>query len=214
MSEQQTMTELFDRWERVWHGGQFDLVPSCVGDHYSRHDESGDRTVTREAYAAEIAKLQQERPGIRIVVHDHSSEGDRAWFRFAFKWTDPKTGEARSRAGMNPTGPRGASWWKRGYPCNRWARHGRIRRSRTGQARLRFNHAFDATRRPPLLGLPQFCRSTINCLMAPIALAGLRPFGQVFVQFMIVWQRYSLNESSSSSNRSPVASSRLSTIQR
>ena len=23
-----------------------------------------------------------------------------AWFRFAFKWTDPKTGEARSRAGI------------------------------------------------------------------------------------------------------------------
>lgn len=100
MSEQQTMIALFDRWERVWHEGQFDLVPSCVGDQYMRHDENGDRTVTREAYAAEIAKVQQERPGIRIVVYDHSFEGDRAWFRFAFKWTDPKTGEARSRAGM------------------------------------------------------------------------------------------------------------------
>jgi predicted SnoaL-like aldol condensation-catalyzing enzyme len=100
MSEQQTMIALFDRWERVWHEGQFDLVPSCVGDRYIRHDESGDRTVTRDAYAAEIAKVQQERPGIRVVVYDHSFEGDRAWFRFAFKWTDPKTGEARSRAGM------------------------------------------------------------------------------------------------------------------
>jgi hypothetical protein len=100
MSEQQTMIALFDRWERVWHEGQFDLVPSCVGDHYIRHDESGDRTVTRDAYAAEIAKVRQDRPGIRVVVYDHSFEGDRAWFRFAFKWTDPKTGEARSRAGM------------------------------------------------------------------------------------------------------------------
>ena len=99
MSEQ-TMLALFDQWERVWHEGQFDLVPSCVGDHYIRHDESGDRTVTREAYAAEIAKVEQERPGIRVVVYDHSFEGNRAWFRFAFKWTDPKTGEARSRAGM------------------------------------------------------------------------------------------------------------------
>jgi hypothetical protein len=44
--------------------------------------------------------MRQERPGIRIVVYDHTFEGDRAWFRFAFKWTDPKTGEARSRAGM------------------------------------------------------------------------------------------------------------------
>ncbi len=32
-------------------------------------------------------------------------------------------------------------------------------------------------------------RSTINCLIAPIALAGLRPLGQVWVQFMMVWQR-------------------------
>jgi SnoaL-like domain len=100
MSEQSMMIDLFDRWERVWHEGQFDLVPSCVGEHYIRHDENGDRTVTRDAYAAEIAKVRQERPDIRVVVYDHSFEGDRAWFRFAFKWTDTKTGEARSRAGM------------------------------------------------------------------------------------------------------------------
>jgi hypothetical protein len=76
-------------------------VPSCVSDHYIRHDESGDRTVTRDAYAAEIAKApQQERPGIRFVVYDHSFNGDLAWFRFAAKWTDPATGEARSRAGI------------------------------------------------------------------------------------------------------------------
>ncbi|WP_204349281.1 hypothetical protein, partial [Klebsiella pneumoniae] len=29
-----------------------------------------------------------------------SFEGCRAWFRFAFKWTDRETGEPRSRAGM------------------------------------------------------------------------------------------------------------------
>jgi hypothetical protein len=75
-------------------------VPSCVGDHYFRHDESGDRTLTREVYAAEIAKVRQGRPDIRVVVYDHSFKGNRAWFRFAFKWTDTKTGEARSRAGI------------------------------------------------------------------------------------------------------------------
>jgi hypothetical protein len=31
---------------------------------------------------------------------DHTFLGNTAWFRFAFKWTDPKIGEARSRAGM------------------------------------------------------------------------------------------------------------------
>jgi hypothetical protein len=100
MLDESLMRDLFDRWERVWHDGQFDLVPSCVSENYVRHDESGDRTVTRDAYAMEIAQIQSERPGIRVVVYDHSFEGDRAWFRFAFKWHDPKTGEARNRAGM------------------------------------------------------------------------------------------------------------------
>jgi hypothetical protein len=99
MSEYSTR-DLFDRWERVWHEGQYDLAPGCVGPTYIRHDEAGDRTVTREAYLAEIAKTREERQGIRVVVYDHSFEGDRAWFRFAFKWTDTKTGELRSRAGM------------------------------------------------------------------------------------------------------------------
>ncbi len=100
MSENTMLRDLFDRWESVWHEGRFDLVPDCVGPHYIRHDEAGDRTVTREAYAAEITKVQEDRPGIRVVVYDHSFEGNRAWFRFAFKWTDPKTGEPRSRASM------------------------------------------------------------------------------------------------------------------
>jgi hypothetical protein len=100
MSEESVLRELFDRWERVWHEGRYDLIPTWIAPTYIRHDEAGDRTVTREAYAAEIAKIRQERPDIRVVVYDHSFKGDRAWFRFAFKWTDPKTGEPRSRAGM------------------------------------------------------------------------------------------------------------------
>ena len=51
--------------------------------------------------------------------------------------------------------------------------HGRVRLERSG-----------AFRRPS-----QTLRSAINCLIAPIALPGLIPFGQVLVQFMIVWQR-------------------------
>jgi SnoaL-like domain len=100
MSDESTTHDLFDRWERVWHEGQYDLVPSCVAENYIRHDEKGDRTVSRDAYAAEIAAMRKERPGIRVVVYDHSFSGDRAWFRFAFKWPDLKTGELHSRAGM------------------------------------------------------------------------------------------------------------------
>jgi len=43
------MRDLFDRWERVWHEGQYDLIPICVAPTYIRHDEKGDRTVTRES---------------------------------------------------------------------------------------------------------------------------------------------------------------------
>ena len=100
MSEESGVQDLFDRWERVWNEGQFDLIPDCVCETYIRHDQKGDRTVTRIEYAAEIEQVHKERPGIRVVVYDHAFEGDRAWFRFAFKWTDPKTGELRSMAGF------------------------------------------------------------------------------------------------------------------
>jgi hypothetical protein len=100
MPEQTKLRELFDRWERVWHEGQYELIPECVQPTYIRHDEAGDRTVTSGDYAAEIAKTRQDRPHLRIIVYDHSFEGDRAWFRFAFKWADGKTGETRTRAGM------------------------------------------------------------------------------------------------------------------
>jgi hypothetical protein len=44
--------------------------------------------------------VHKDRPGIRVVVYDHSLTADRAWFRFSFQWPDPKTGETQSRAGM------------------------------------------------------------------------------------------------------------------
>jgi SnoaL-like domain len=92
--------DLFDRWERVWHDGHVHLIPSCIGSHYIRHDEKGDRAVTREAYTAELAAIRKERPGIRVVVYDHTFTEDRAWFRFAFQWPEPKTATPQSRAGM------------------------------------------------------------------------------------------------------------------
>jgi hypothetical protein len=36
---------------------------------------------------------------------------------------------------------------------------------------------------------PHTLRSTIIFLISAIALAGFRPFGQVWAQFMMVWQR-------------------------
>jgi hypothetical protein len=99
MLDESAMRDLFDRWERVWLDGQLNLVETCVAEHYIRHDENGDRTVSRDAYAKEIAQLQAERLNLRVVVYDHTFKDDRAWLRFAFKWSDAKTGETYSRAG-------------------------------------------------------------------------------------------------------------------
>ena len=50
--------------------------------------------------AAELAKLRQDRPDVRILVYDHSLQGNRAWYRFTMKWTDRGSGEVRTRAGL------------------------------------------------------------------------------------------------------------------
>ena len=73
-----SVINLFDRWERVWHEGRHDLVAECIQPNYIRHDEAGDRTVARDAYVAEISTVREERPGIRVVVCDHSFESYRA----------------------------------------------------------------------------------------------------------------------------------------
>jgi hypothetical protein len=50
-------------------------VATCVAEQYTRHDENGDRTVTRDAYAKEIAQIQAERPNLHAVVYDHTFKG-------------------------------------------------------------------------------------------------------------------------------------------
>jgi hypothetical protein len=94
-----SVRDLFDRWERLWHEGQHSLVAECVAPVYIRHDETGARQVTPEAYASEIAAAQRERPNTRFVVYDHEIAEDRAWFRFTLMWNDASTGEKRTRAG-------------------------------------------------------------------------------------------------------------------
>jgi hypothetical protein len=100
MSDESVIRDLFDQWERIWHQGQLNLVASCLAEHYTRHDENGDRTVTRDAYAKEIAQIQAERPNLHVVVYDRAFKGDRGWFRFSLTWSDPKTGEQYCRAGV------------------------------------------------------------------------------------------------------------------
>ena len=96
----ESVRDLFDRWELVWHEEQYDLVAACVAPSYIRHDESGTRRVTPAEYAAELAANRLLRPNTRIVVYDHTLASDRAWFRFTLMWNDASTGEKRTRAGM------------------------------------------------------------------------------------------------------------------
>jgi hypothetical protein len=91
---------LFDRWELVWHDDRYDLVPSCVGPTYLRHEAAGDRTVTGDSYAAELARMKAERPGVRVAVYDHKFWDNRAWFRFTFTWRDAASGAPVTQAGM------------------------------------------------------------------------------------------------------------------
>jgi len=100
MSDESETRDHFDRWQGVWVDGQFDLVPDCVGETYIRHEQAGDRTISREVYAAELAQLRKDRPSIRVVDYDHSFQGNRAWFRFTFQWSDLETVELLRQAGM------------------------------------------------------------------------------------------------------------------
>jgi hypothetical protein len=100
MSKTADVRSLFDRWERVWHQGEFDLIPSCVASNYIRHDEAGDRAVSRDDYANELAKLRSDRPDIRIIVYDHHLAPSSAWYRFTMRWTDQTSGETRTRAAI------------------------------------------------------------------------------------------------------------------
>jgi len=100
MPDDSVMRDLFDRWELVWHEDQHELIPSCVAPAYLRHEAAGDRIVTPEGYAPELKKLKADRPGVRVAVYDHLFQGNRAWFRFMFKWCDPITGETVTQAGM------------------------------------------------------------------------------------------------------------------
>jgi predicted SnoaL-like aldol condensation-catalyzing enzyme len=119
------LRDLFDRWERVWQEGAYDLVPDCLTDTYIRHDVAGDRTVTRDAFAADIAKVREEHPSLRVVVYEHKFDGNRAWFRFAYKWVDRTTGAPRSQAGMQSyrieDGKLAETWLTMMPPGSKWS---------------------------------------------------------------------------------------------
>lgn len=95
---------LMDRWDiQVWREGRDELIPDCLNERYIRHEQtgarSGDRIVTREAYAAEIRQIRAL-PDVRFEVHERSIVGDRVWTRFTMTWTDRESGKPQSRTGL------------------------------------------------------------------------------------------------------------------
>ena len=95
-----SINKLFDRWDKVWRDGQYELMSSCVTPNYIRHDLQGDRIITRDDYAKEIKKIRTAYPDIQFLIHDRSIDADRVWIRYTLKYTDPKTGKIVNQKGM------------------------------------------------------------------------------------------------------------------
>lgn len=61
MSEESVIGNLFDRWERVWHEGQYELAAKCVVQVYTRNNEAGARRAAPEESAVEFSMLIPQR---------------------------------------------------------------------------------------------------------------------------------------------------------
>jgi len=132
------MIDLFNRWEQVWNDGKFDMASSCVADSYIRHDPKGDRTVSRDAYTAEVAKIHEDRPGIRVVVYDHSFIGNAPGSGSLSNGQTRKAARRKPKRAYRFTGSQAANSRRLGLVSYRQARSGRMpRRSRIGQAHRR-----------------------------------------------------------------------------
>jgi hypothetical protein len=118
MSDESMLRELFDRWERVWHEGQYDLVPDCVQPNYIRHDEAGDRTVTREAYAADRqgpgGAAEYTRRGYTITPSKVTARG----FALRSSGLIPRPARRTAERACSPIGSRLASLLRRGWCCS------------------------------------------------------------------------------------------------
>jgi len=95
-----SVDKLFDRWDKVWGEGHYELIPSCVTEKYIRHDVQGDRTVSRNDYAKEIMQIRKAVPDIQFLIHDRSIDTDKVWIRYTLQYTDPETGKKVNQKGL------------------------------------------------------------------------------------------------------------------
>lgn len=99
-NENSSTIELFDRWEKVWHNGQYDLISSCIADKYKRHDTKGDRVVTKKEYENEIKETRKLLPDIQFTVYDNSFSKNQAWLRYTMTYTSPETNKLVTKKGI------------------------------------------------------------------------------------------------------------------
>jgi len=85
MSDQSVTRNLFDDGAGLALKANMTWSPVAWDSTTSRHDEQGDRTVTRKPMRRSSPRFGKSGRNIRVAVYDHSFEGNRAWFRFAFK---------------------------------------------------------------------------------------------------------------------------------
>lgn len=125
INENSSTIELFDRWEKVWQDGQYDLISSCVADKYIRHDTKGDRIVTGKEYAKEIKETRNLLPDIKFIVYDNSFSKNQAWLRYTMTYTSPETNELVTRKGIQvyriEDGKLAETWMTMLEPGTRWA---------------------------------------------------------------------------------------------
>lgn len=81
-------------FDEVWNNGRIELAPDCLCDTYVRHDPQGNRTLTRDEYVAEIARLRGQMPDVRYRIDDQLITTDRIWVRWQMTATNAATGEA------------------------------------------------------------------------------------------------------------------------
>ena len=125
INENSSTIALFDRWEKVWEDGQYDLISSCVADKYIRHDNKGDRIVTRKEYAKEIKEIRNSLPDVRFIVYDNSFSKNQAWLRYTMTYTSPETNKVVTRKGIQvyriENGKLAETWMTLLGPGTKWA---------------------------------------------------------------------------------------------
>ncbi|MEZ4503631.1 MAG: ester cyclase [Dehalococcoidia bacterium] len=112
--------ELMRVWtDEVWNAGNYDRVADCLGETYLRHDQLGNRAVTRDQATAQIQGLRDRVQDLHFWVDDFTVAPNRIWVRWRMTGTSAESGEPVIRSGLQVyrvTDGRLAETWAAGAP--------------------------------------------------------------------------------------------------